>query len=73
LKVILVDNIQDVVVKSSVGVVIDMWLKLAFTLVSMSSFMLLYEFKWLQKWSTSLRAYGKMGLTMYIHSPLLEP
>lgn len=50
----------------SIGIVLDMWQKLAFTGVLVSSFILLYTLPKFQKLVSSLRPYGKMSLTNYI-------
>jgi len=53
-------------VQQTVGVVFDMWQKLAFTIVLVSSFVLLYQKKSFQALTSNLRYYGKMSLTNYI-------
>lgn len=66
LKVLLFDNCEVAMVKQSVGVVLDMWQKLAFTIVLVSSFVLLYQSDKFKKRTTDLRLYGRMSLTNYI-------
>ena len=48
------------------GTALDMWQKLAFTLVLVSSFVILYQSPKFQRLVSSLRSYGKMSLTNYI-------
>lgn len=57
---------NDAIVQQSVGTVFDMWQKLAFTLVLVSSFILLYQSKKFCHAVSNLRFYGKMSLTNYI-------
>jgi len=57
-------------VKQTVGVVFDMWQKLAFTIVLVSSFVLLYQTVYFRKITTSLRFYGRMSLTNYVTQSL---
>ena len=59
------------VVQQSVGTVFDMWQKLAFTLVLVASFILLYQSKKFSNAIGSLRFYGKMSLTNYITQSIL--
>lgn len=56
----------DDIVRQTVGTVFDMWQKLAFTLVLVSSFVLLYQRKAFSAKVSGLRFYGKMSLTNYI-------
>lgn len=70
-KVMLYDNGGSDLLKQSVGVILDMWQKLAFTLVLVSSFVLLYQTSRFQKLTSSLRVYGKMSLTNYITQSIL--
>lgn len=51
---------------ASVGVVLDMWQKFAFTFVLISSFVLLFQHTSFKTKSKSLQLYGKMSLTNYI-------
>lgn len=53
-------------VQNTLGVILDMWQKLAFTFVLISSFVLLYSNKGFQKAVSSLRFYGRMSLTNYL-------
>lgn len=57
---------NDAIIRQTVGVVFDMWQKLAFTLVLVSSFVLLYQSRKFCAMTDSLRFYGKMSLTNYI-------
>lgn len=56
----------DDIVRQTVGTVFDMWQKLAFTLMLVSSFVLLYQRKAFSAKVSGLRFYGKMSLTNYI-------
>lgn len=64
LKEMVMDN--DPVIRQTAGVVFDMWQKLAFTLVLVASFILLYQNRAFSRRVSSLRYYGKMSLTNYI-------
>lgn len=66
LKVLLMDNAEAVMVRQTVGVVMDMWQKFAFTVVLVASFVLLYQTEMFRKLTSDLRFYGKMSLTNYI-------
>lgn len=57
--------------QKTVGTVLDMWQKLAFTLVLISSFVLLYQNDKFKKAVTNLRYYGKMSLTNYISQSII--
>lgn len=57
---------QDAIVRQTAGTAFDMWQKLAFTFVLVSSFVLLYQSKKFGQWVYNLRFYGKMSLTNYI-------
>lgn len=54
------------IVQQTAGTAFDMWQKLAFTLVLVSSFVLLYQSKRFSTAVSDLRFYGKMSLTNYI-------
>lgn len=54
------------VVRQTVGTAFDMWQKFAFTVVLVSSFVLLYQQEKFKNMVTNLRFYGKMSLTNYI-------
>lgn len=54
------------IVQQTAGTAFDMWQKLAFTLVLVSSFVLLYQSKKFSSMVSNLRFYGKMSLTNYI-------
>ncbi len=71
LKVEIYDNVTNQMTKRTVGVVFDMWQKLAFTLVLISSFVIIYQSKTFQKRSINLRSYGKMSLTNYVSQSIL--
>lgn len=71
LKVTLYDNSDAVMIKQTVGVILDMWQKFAFTAVLVSSFVLLYQKESFKKRTSVLRFYGKMSLTNYISQSIL--
>lgn len=71
LKVQIADGTSVDLIKQSVGTAFDMWQKLAFTLVLVSGFVLAYQRETFQKWTTSLRFYGRMSLTNYIGQSIL--
>lgn len=62
---------NDVIVQQSAGTVFDMWQKLAFTLVLVASFVLLYRNRRFAEAVGSLRSYGKMSLTNYISQSVI--
>lgn len=64
LKELIMEN--DAIVQQTAGTAFDMWQKLAFTLVLVASFVLLYQNKRFSQKVSSLRFYGKMSLTNYI-------
>lgn len=66
LKVNLYDRCEVVTVKQTVGVVLDMWQKFAFTVVLVASFVILYQKVAFRKLTDNLRWYGRMSLTNYI-------
>ena len=66
LKVQLMDAGQPDIIRQTVGVVMDMWQKFAFTIVLVASFVLLYQTEKFRKLTADLRFYGKMSLTNYI-------
>lgn len=57
---------NDAIVQQTAGTAFDMWQKLAFTLVLVASFVLLYQNKRFSQKVSNLRFYGKMSLTNYI-------
>ena len=71
LKVEWYDNAPTKNIKSSIGVVLDMWQKLCFTLVIVSSFVLAYYKGPLKKWTKSIRIYGRMSLTNYVTQSII--
>lgn len=71
LKVMLYDNIDVPMIKQTVGVILDMWQKFAFTAVLVASFVLLYQKESFKKLTAGLRFYGKMSLTNYISQSIL--
>ena len=62
---------NDPIVQQTVGTAFDMWQKLAFTLVLVASFILLYQHKNFSKAVAGLRFYGKMSLTNYISQSII--
>lgn len=56
----------DASIGQTLGVVLDMWQKLMFTLVLISSFVLLYQNKKFSSAFDNFRYYGKMSLTNYV-------
>lgn len=62
---------NDAIVQQTIGTILDMWQKLAFTLVLVSSFNILYQTKGFRKITDNLRPYGKMSLTNYISQSIL--
>ena len=58
-------------IQQTVGTVFDMWQKLAFTFVLVSSFVLLYQNKSFQKHVSNLRFYGRMSLTNYVSQSII--
>jgi len=62
---------NDVIVQQTVGTILDMWQKLAFTLVLIASFVLLYQHKKFSEAVANLRFYGKMSLTNYISQSII--
>lgn len=57
---------NDAIIQQSAGTAFDMWQKLAFTLVLVASFVILYPNNTFNKMVSNLRFYGKMSLTNYI-------
>lgn len=66
LKVELYDRCEVATVKQTVGVVLDMWQKFAFTVVLVASFVMLYQRASFRNLTDNLRWYGRMSLTNYI-------
>ncbi len=69
LKELVMDN--DAIVQQSAGTAFDMWQKLAFTLVLVASFVILYQNAKFRKMAGDLRFYGKMSLTNYITQSII--
>lgn len=57
---------NEAIVQQTAGTAFDMWQKLAFTLVLVAGFVLLYQNKKFVRAVGNLRFYGKMSLTNYI-------
>ncbi|WP_282136846.1 DUF418 domain-containing protein [Seonamhaeicola maritimus] len=65
-------NITDLKIhKDTIFKVVDMYGNFAFTLVLISSFILLYQFKVFQKITTGLMYCGRMSLTAYVFQSVL--
>lgn len=62
---------NDAIVQQTAGTAFDMWQKLAFTLVLVASFVLLYQNKKFSQAVGKLRFYGKMSLTNYITQSII--
>ena len=62
---------QDTIVQQTVGTAFDMWQKLAFMLVLVASFVLLYRHRRFSGAVGNLRFYGKMSLTNYISQSII--
>lgn len=62
---------NDAIVQQSAGTAFDMWQKLAFTLVLVASFVILYQNRTFSKMVGNLRFYGKMSLTNYITQSII--
>ena len=62
---------NDAIVQQTVGTAFDMWQKLAFTLVLVASFVLLYQSRKFSNAVGDLRFYGKMSLTNYITQSII--
>lgn len=59
------------VTPKTVGTAFDMWQKLAFTFVLVSSFVLLYQSARFRRLTDNLRYYGKMSLTNYVSQSII--
>ena len=55
----------------TIGVAVDMWQKLAFTLVLVASFLLAYNNPKVNRYMSKFVAYGKMSLTNYISQSII--
>ena len=78
LKVQLMDAGQPDMIRQTVGVVMDMWQKFAFTIVLVASFVLLYQTEKFRKLTADLRFYGndesdELHLPVYCRSYYLFP
>lgn len=62
---------SDTIVQQTAGTAFDMWQKLAFTLVLIASFVILFQNKTFSKKVGNLRFYGKMSLTNYITQSII--
>ncbi|MCA0931274.1 DUF418 domain-containing protein [Lutimonas saemankumensis] len=65
------DQATSSVIKGSIGTALDMWQKLAFTLIIVSSFVITYYNSSLSRRMDKFRIYGKMSLTNYITQSIL--
>ncbi|MDH8700681.1 uncharacterized protein M2138_000012 [Dysgonomonadaceae bacterium PH5-43] len=59
-------NSSDADITQTIGVILDMWQKFAFTTILVSSFVLLYQTKPFRRLTNNLKFYGRMSLTNYI-------
>lgn len=67
-----VSGSESEIIKQTVATVLDMWQKLSFTLVLVSSFVLLYNNKErFRELTANLRFYGRMSLTNYVTQSIL--
>lgn len=71
IKVELLDNMEDSIIKQTAGIAFDMWQKFAFTMVIVASFLLLYQKGSFKKLITNFRFYGKMSLSNYVSQSIL--
>ena len=71
LKVTWYDDTTDKLIKRTIGVIFDMWQKLAFTFVLVASFILVYQNETVQKKTQNLSFYGKMSLTNYVSQSII--
>lgn len=62
---------NDAIIQQTAGTAFDMWQKLAFTLVLIASFVILYQDKRFSKRVINLCFYGKMSLTNYITQSII--
>ena len=62
---------NETMIQQTGGTVFDMWQKLSFTLVLVSSFVILYQSTTFNKAVNNLRYYGKMSLTNYITQSII--
>ena len=62
---------NEAIIQQSAGTAFDMWQKLAFTLVLVASFVILYPNNTFNKMVSNLRFYGKMSLTNYITQSII--
>lgn len=62
---------SDPFVRQTAGTAFDMWQKLAFTLVLVASFVLLYQRERFSRSVSNLRFYGRMSLTNYVSQSLI--
>ena len=65
------DQATSNVIKGSIGTALDMWQKLSFTLIIVSSFVITYYNSSLSRRMDKFRIYGKMSLTNYITQSIL--
>lgn len=62
---------DNVIIQQTVGTAFDMWQKFAFTLVLISSFILIYQNEKFSRNVSKLRFYGRMSLTNYVTQSIL--
>lgn len=63
---VIMANSDTVAISNTLGIVLDMWQKFAFTSILVSSFVLLYQRDSFKRLTASFTFYGKMSLTNYI-------
>ncbi|SHF30976.1 DUF418 domain-containing protein [Dysgonomonas macrotermitis] len=67
LKAIMYSRVEQTpIIGGTLGVVFDMWQKLAFTFVIVASFVLLYQKNFFVRLTNNLRYFGRMTLTNYL-------
>ena len=65
------DSSDTEMVRQTVGVIMDMWQKFAFTIILVASFVLLFQKERFKRLTLNLQFYGKMSLTNYISQSIL--
>lgn len=65
------DNATSGIIKNSIGTALDMWQKLSFTIVIVSSFVIVYYHSTARIWMEKLRVYGRMSLTNYVSQSII--
>ena len=65
------DNGSTEIIKNSIGTALDMWQKLSFTMVIVSSFVLIYYNSPYRSVMGKLKVYGRMSLTNYVTQSII--